>query len=237
MAWGFCRLLVPLFLWSLSPHELMAQQTVAQQKVALQTLVIHIGAKNPPPRIAQSKREAIKVSGARESCRQDVAGHYLLAVNDLQFARGTVAASERALAKVAKAAAKARRRLQASRGAYREAPGDFRLKQAAESDYFVVTQLDQQAEALRKTHAEQQAAKAVAGRDRKRILAAIAEVFTIKHTPKAPYHIAIQYQSRCGKFRYICPPSPRESAGIAKIFAGAVIPRDCQRFLGQLREL
>lgn len=197
--------------------------------------VLLIGALTQPA-LAQSTREAAEVSGARESCRQDVAGHYLTAVNDLQFATGTLAASHLALKKVKKASAKARRKLKASRAAYRKAPGDFQLKQVAESDYFVVSQLDQQARALEQTIAEQRIAEGVARKDRKRILAAIAAVFTVEHTPKAPYHIAIKYQSHCGRFRYICPPAPKESAGITKIFAGERIPRDCQRFLGQLQE-
>lgn len=186
-----------------------------------------------PPLAAQVDERA--EAGARESCRQEVAGRYLTAINDFDMAIGTLKASRSALTKTLKARGVATKRLAAAQAQYRKSPSDFDLKHKVDSAYHILDQLDQQVTSLEATIVAQKDVQKKARATKAEVLAAIKGVFRVTHDPKNPYGTAMAYKSSCGRFRYICPPTAEETAAIRRVFAQQPMPVDCQKFLGQLK--
>lgn len=181
-----------------------------------------------------SARENLKTAGARESCRQDIAGLYLSAINDLDYAAGTLQAARRSLAQNRQAVTKARQTLKAKRAIYDKNPADFQQKHAVDGAFFRVSQLDRQAAILEGVIAEQKASQDRARRSRQHIGRSIAQVFRVIPKKNAPYSVQIRYKEPCGRFKYICPPTKAEVAAIRRLFKDQPMTRDCQKFLGHL---
>lgn len=200
----------------------------------IRTLLWWLVAVLAPPLAAQINERA--EAGARESCRQEVAGRYLTAVNDLDMAIGTLEASRTALGKTLKARGVATKRLAAAQAQYRKSPSDFDQKYKVDSAYHILDQLDQQATSLEATIAAQKKVQKKAQATKAEVLAAIKGQFRVTHNPKNPYGTAIAYKSNCGRFRYICPPTAEEAVAIRRVFAPQPMPADCQKFLGHLKQ-
>lgn len=183
---------------------------------------------------ALTDRKDLKTSGARESCRQDVAGLYLSAINDLDYASGTLKAARRSLAANRKATQAARQTLATERAKYRLNPGDFRQKHTVDSAFFRLGQLERQADTLSAVIAEQSAVERKARKARRHISRSLAAVFRVRHKKNAPYSVSIRYKEPCGRFKYICPPSPAQIKAIRHLFKGQPMTVDCQKFLGHL---
>lgn len=181
-----------------------------------------------------SARDNLKAAGARESCRQDIAGLYLSAINDLDYAAGTLQAAHSSLAKNRAAATKARKELTTLRAAYDKNPADFKLKYAVDGAFFRVGQLDRQADILAGVIAEQKATQDKARSSRQHISRSLAKVFRVSHKKNAPYSVRIRYKEPCGRFKYICPPTNAEIAAIRRLFKERPMTVDCQKFLGHL---
>lgn len=180
----------------------------------------------------ETERDIRKKAGARESCRQDVAGLYLTAINDLDYARGTLAASQRSLATNAKALTKARQKFKASRARYLKSPENFRLKDLMDSDFFVVSQLEGQETHLAAIIAEQQAIQRRAAASKKHLTKTLSRSFRVRQANGSPYSVAISFKEPCGRFKYICPPSTAEAVTIRRAFEGHPLSVACSRFLG-----
>lgn len=201
-------------------------------RILTATCVLLIG--GPLHAEATTAREARTTKGARESCRQDITGLYLNAINDLDYASGTLAAAQRSLAANRKAVAKAQKTLKTLQESYQKKPEDFQRKHAADSAFFRVSQLDGQAVTLRGVIAEQKAVMAKARGAKQHISRSLARVFRVKHKKNAPYNISIRYREPCGRFKYICPPTAGEVAAIRTVFKGRPMTTACQKFLGHL---
>lgn len=184
-----------------------------------------------PPHLKgeESTRATLKTFGAREACRQDVAGRYLQVTNDLDYAEGMLLTSRQSLAANKAGLAKARAKFAASKARYHGNPSDFMLKDAMDSDFFVVRQLLSQARDIEKIITQQTAVKDRAKAEQRRLDRGIRKVFRV--TSKK-YRMDIRYKQPCGRYTYICPPTKAEAKLIREIFKGQSISPDCQKFLG-----